>query len=271
MLEYIYVNFIDRSPVLIWGAFFAIGLLLERLLPAAIRKKNSKSSCINFEHSLIYLVIIFVINFQFISFMNRFIDSYNLGSLFKLESYADGSAIGFIFVTILSALLLDLFLYWWHRAEHTIPFLWDLHVVHHSDDNLNAFTSTRELWIENFIRVGSGIILMKLVLGVSSESVVVAASLFAGINFINHCNIKVDAGLFYRVIATPQFERIHHSIDDSHQNKNFAGVFSIWDSVFGTLYIPEKDEYPETGVKGLHIESKRYKHTLRDPGPSVFF
>lgn len=120
---------------------------------------------------------------------------------------------------------------------------------------MNAFSSTREVWIENFIRLTFAILLMKLVLGVSNESVVVAASLFAGINFINHCNVRLDTGLLYRVVATPQFERIHHSIEDHHHYKNFSGIFSIWDSVFGTLYIPEKGEYPETGVKGVHIKS----------------
>lgn len=255
MLEFIHINLIDRSPIVLWMSFFAIGLLLERLLPRAVKNKNSDSSYINFKHSLIYLVIIFGINFQFIAFINRVINSYHLGSLFKLETYASGSEIGFIFITILSALLLDLFLYWWHRAEHKIPFLWDIHAIHHSDENLNAFSSTREIWIENFIRLGLSIFLMKLLLGVSSDSVVVASSLFAGINFINHCNIKFNAGFLYRVIATPQFERIHHSIDDRHQNKNFSGVFSIWDSVFGTLYFPEKDEYPPTGVKELQVET----------------
>lgn len=255
MSEFIYFNFLDRAPIILWGSFFLIGIVLERILPPAVRRKNSDSPYLNFAHALIYLSIIFAFNLQFIAAINKMIDSSHIGSLLNLEQLVDRSKVDFVVVTILSALLLDLVLYWWHRAEHTIPFLWDIHAVHHSDEELNAFSSTREIWLETFIRTFFAILIMKLGLGVTNESIVVAASLFAGINFVNHCNIRVNVGSLYRIIATPQFERIHHSIDERHQNKNFSGIFSFWDSVFGTLYIPEKDEYPETGVRGTYIDS----------------
>lgn len=255
MIEYIYLNFIERSPVVLWGAFFIVGVTLERILPAAVSRKNSESAYVNFSHSLIYLAIIFLLNLQFISAINKTIDERHIAPLLSLEFFVDHSIASFIIVTVLSALLLDFVLYWWHRAEHAIPFLWDIHAVHHSDEELNAFSSAREIWLETFVRTFFATLIMKLGLGVSNEAVVVAVSLFAGINFVNHCNIRVNAGPLYRFMATPQFERIHHSIEDRHQNRNFSGIFSIWDSVFGTLYLPEKDEYPETGVKGAHIYS----------------
>lgn len=255
MIEYIYLNFIERSPIILWGAFFIVGMTLEKILPVAVSRKNSKSSYVNISHALIYLGIIFLLNLQFIAEINKKIDEKRISSLLSLELFVEQSLAGFVIVTIFSAFLLDFVLYWWHRAEHTIPFLWDIHAVHHSDEQLNAFSSTREIWFEAFIRSFFATLIMKLGLGVSNESVVVAASLFAGINFVNHCNIRFNPGPLYRFIATPQFERIHHSIELRHQNRNFSGIFSIWDCVFGTLYIPEKDEYPETGVKGTHIDN----------------
>jgi sterol desaturase/sphingolipid hydroxylase (fatty acid hydroxylase superfamily) len=40
------------------------------------------------------------------------------------------------------------------------------------------------------------------------------------------------------VLASPAFHRWHHTSDEQGLDKNFAGLFPVWDLVFGTFYLP---------------------------------
>ena len=60
-----------------------------------------------------------------------------------------------------------------------------------------------------------------------------------------HANLNWTLGPFKYVIAGPVFHRWHHTLPDRGGNTNFAGTFPIWDLMFGTFYMPEK-ELPKT-------------------------
>jgi sterol desaturase/sphingolipid hydroxylase (fatty acid hydroxylase superfamily) len=70
-----------------------------------------------------------------------------------------------------------------------------------------------------------------------------------------HLNSRIRFGASGRIFACPQTHRVHHSIEPRHYDQNFAAVFSLWDSLFGTYYHPAKDEWPETGVVGRTVSS----------------
>lgn len=55
------------------------------------------------------------------------------------------------------------------------------------------------------------------------------------------------------MVVTPQFHRVHHSIEPEHQDRNFGVVLSVWDRIFGTMH-RDYDVYPATGVEGLSAE-----------------
>ena len=59
-----------------------------------------------------------------------------------------------------------------------------------------------------------------------------------------HANVNWDFGPLRTVLATPVFHRWHHSKDREAWDKNFAGLFPIWDLLFGTYYMP-KGRWPE--------------------------
>lgn len=63
-----------------------------------------------------------------------------------------------------------------------------------------------------------------------------------------HGNIRTNLGPLRYVLVTPQFHRIHHSVERRHRDTNFGALFSIWDRLFGTQY-RGYDEYPETGIE----------------------
>lgn len=63
-----------------------------------------------------------------------------------------------------------------------------------------------------------------------------------------HANIEFSLGRLWWLCATPQYHRVHHSLQPDHIDKNFAGVYPAWDLLFGTLVLPKPREYPATGL-----------------------
>jgi sterol desaturase/sphingolipid hydroxylase (fatty acid hydroxylase superfamily) len=68
-----------------------------------------------------------------------------------------------------------------------------------------------------------------------------------------HMNIRVNFGPLWWLLTSPQYHRIHHSIEPKHFDRNFALWFPIWDLLFGTAYRPRAGEYPATGVSGVDV------------------
>jgi len=56
-------------------------------------------------------------------------------------------------------------------------------------------------------------------------------------------------GLLWWMLSSPQYHRIHHSLEPQHINKNFAVWFPVWDILVGTAYRPRRGEYPATGLQ----------------------
>jgi sterol desaturase/sphingolipid hydroxylase (fatty acid hydroxylase superfamily) len=71
-----------------------------------------------------------------------------------------------------------------------------------------------------------------------------------------HANVRTNFGPLGLVFVSPQYHRIHHSIEFRHRDKNFGVITTIWDRLFGTIY-PARDEYPQTGVDGVVFSLER--------------
>jgi sterol desaturase/sphingolipid hydroxylase (fatty acid hydroxylase superfamily) len=167
---------------------------------------------------------------------------------------------GFIFLT--ACFLGDFSYYWWHRAQHTIPFLWELHKLHHSDENLNSTTIFRSHFLEpagqSLFRGLSIGLIFDITSAPESLLAVVAGGMFLGLwDYFIHANVRIDT--LYRLtpfFSNPQFHWIHHSRLPQHQDKNFSIWLPMFDVAFGTYYRPRVDEYPPTGLSsGEKIET----------------
>jgi sterol desaturase/sphingolipid hydroxylase (fatty acid hydroxylase superfamily) len=137
---------------------------------------------------------------------------------------------------ILCFLLIDLFNYFVHRVSHSLPLLWRLHKIHHSDTEVRAITGLLHhpgeilfsylVMISFFVVIGIPII------------VIVTYSISYQIHAVfSHANIKIPNRIntfFSYLIFMPDLHRIHHSIDMQEGNSNFGSIFPIWDKVFGT-------------------------------------
>lgn len=152
------------------------------------------------------------------------------------------------YLQVISALLLGEFLHWFsHVTRHKVSTLWLFHEVHHSQKEMNLFTEDRNHVVDKLV-----VSLLKFVpfyiFQVPDLYAVAVIGLYISIHsrFV-HANVKIDLGWLGWLLASPQFHRVHHSTDPAHLDKNFGGVLSIFDHLFGTAY-PSRDIYPETGI-----------------------
>ena len=154
----------------------------------------------------------------------------------------------FLLSFIVLILLIDLWSYLVHRAEHKFPMLWAMHSLHHSAEALSMVTGARHFWLE-----GPLIQTVFPVLGIVfwiPPGLATTIGLFYFIvgEGMAHLNLRVSLGRFALYIQNPQYHRIHHSVEPQHRDKNFCKLLPLFDVIFGTAWKPGKDEFPETGL-----------------------
>lgn len=151
-------------------------------------------------------------------------------------------------VWVFAFVLYDLCYYWYHRAGHVIGLFWASHVVHHQSEEFNLTTALRQPGTGDFL---GWIFYMPLALcGVPIPvfAVVGVAQLFY--QFWPHTRLIGKMGVFDRLVQTPSNHRVHHAQNDIYLDKNYVGVFMIWDHLFGT-YQDELEEEPCIyGIRG---------------------
>lgn len=136
-------------------------------------------------------------------------------------------------VFLASLILLDLVLYWHHRAFHEITFLWRLHGAHHSDRTLNVTSGLRfhpgEALVSAAIKATA-----VLLIGAPAVAVIFFEILLNGASLFNHANWRLGRfdNLLQRLIVTPDMHRLHHSRAPTESRKNYGFFLSVWDRLF---------------------------------------
>jgi sterol desaturase/sphingolipid hydroxylase (fatty acid hydroxylase superfamily) len=155
---------------------------------------------------------------------------------------------------VLSFLLLDFVRYTQHYACHSVPFLWRIHQIHHSDRDFDLSTGVRFHPLEVLFTDGSYFLLIA-VLAPLPSAVLCYEMCGVAQAFFSHANIRLPMRLekvLRRIQVTPEIHRIHHSIDASEQRFNFANLFSFWDRLFRTYRDhPEAGEQMQFGLAGV--------------------
>jgi sterol desaturase/sphingolipid hydroxylase (fatty acid hydroxylase superfamily) len=134
-------------------------------------------------------------------------------------------------------LLMDLSFYYWHLANHKIPFLWRFHNVHHIDADLDVSTAFRFHFGEVAFSAGFRVVQI-LLLGVSVWTYAIYEMAFQANTMFHHSNwrlpIRVERVL-NAVLVTPRMHGIHHSKVERETNSNFSTIFSWWDRLHRSL------------------------------------
>jgi sterol desaturase/sphingolipid hydroxylase (fatty acid hydroxylase superfamily) len=150
---------------------------------------------------------------------------------------------------LLALILLDGWMYLWHRANHVIPLLWRFHRMHHSDRHMDVTTATRFHLGEH---AGAGVLRLGLIplLGLEAWYLVVYDMLVIAITQFHHADISLgrwDRPLRW-LIVTPDMHKIHHSDFRQETDSNYSTVLSLWDR-FARSFRMRTD--PSTIVFGL--------------------
>ncbi len=223
------------------AGIFLLTYLAEHIIPQRKEIIDHKHDLKNILVGLFNLVLIAVVGMQFqktIEWLN--IKHFGLLQLFNFPS---------IIEIVIGVLLIDIFMYWWHRVNHEWRFLWYFHKFHHVDTKLNSTSALRFHAGELLLSYVTKIIAFSL-LGISLSAVLVHSLLFFPIIVFHHSNLKISEQwdlFFRRFIVTPRMHRIHHSIIKSETNSNYSSVLPYWDKLFRS-YVKKPSKEIEFGI-----------------------
>jgi sterol desaturase/sphingolipid hydroxylase (fatty acid hydroxylase superfamily) len=142
----------------------------------------------------------------------------------------------------------DLRYYWWHRISHRSRWFWASHVVHHSSQHFNLSTNLRQSWTSQF----SGLMLMNMPL-VFIGFHPAAEGLAFSVNLLYQFWIHTETidrlpRWFEWLLNTPSHHRVHHASNPRYLDSNYAGVFMLWDRMFGSFVPEQAEERPRYGI-----------------------
>jgi sterol desaturase/sphingolipid hydroxylase (fatty acid hydroxylase superfamily) len=162
---------------------------------------------------------------------------------------------GWYFASLLVLVLaFDLYKYAMHRLSHAVPFLWAMHSFHHSAEAISLLTGARHHWLEQAMN-NAFLPVLAIIFIFPPDMAGIISFIFLLPDGCSHLNLRFPMGRAITWINSPQWHRIHHSVQPEHQNKNFAALLPLWDFVFGTAWIPAPDEYPRTGLVPSEVPS----------------
>jgi sterol desaturase/sphingolipid hydroxylase (fatty acid hydroxylase superfamily) len=135
-------------------------------------------------------------------------------------------------------LLSDLFIYWGHRLQHRVGFLWRFHAVHHSAEHLDWLAAHREHPLDTIYTMGL-INLPALLLGFPLETLAGLIA-FRGIWAIYiHSNVRLPIGPLRMLVGAPELHHWHH--DRDRDAGNYANISPVMDILFGTYRCPDHE------------------------------
>jgi len=210
-----------------------------------------------FWYSIIQSFVLKIVIFDFIiAPTERY---FNLDGPGLLDSWPIWASVTFFVFTH------DLYIYWFHRLQHTSKYFWRLHEAHHSVEEMDWVAGSRSHSLEIIINQTIEFLPIVLLLGTDQAAIVVPikAVIDAVWGMYIHANIDVRSGRLQYVINGPEMHRWHHaSADSDAHNLNYATKFAFWDWMFGTAFLPKNRKPQDYGLDyNYPVDSYVKQHT----------
>lgn len=141
----------------------------------------------------------------------------------------------------------DLYIYLFHRFQHSSKLFWRTHEAHHSGKQVDFLAGSRSHALEIIINQTIEFAPIIILLGPDSPVVPIKAMLDAMFGIFIHANINVKLGKFKYFFNSPELHLWHHANYKEVFHANFSTKFSMWDYLFGTIYDPghKPGDHPE--------------------------
>lgn len=136
----------------------------------------------------------------------------------------------------------DFSYYWFHRCSHRVRWFWATHAIHHSSNEFNLAASYRFGWTGRL--TGTAIFFVPMIwLGFAPGPVFTAAAVNLLYQFWLHAEWIPKLGWLEYVLNTPSHHRVHHACNAEYLDRNYGGIFIVFDRMFGT-FVAERDDLP---------------------------
>lgn len=217
-----------RSLLLIGGLTFFF--LFEQAVPLfSITYDRTKHTLINVFFTLTTVVINFLM-----AFILLWSADYVVENQFGIIQWLN---FPFLAKAIVGLLLMDLIGAWLvHFVEHKVKFLWQFHVIHHTDQHVDTTTANRHHPGESIIRFIFTTAAVFIV-GTPIWLIFLYQTMSLVLTQFNHSNLKMPSWLdntLVWIFCTPNMHRVHHHYRQPYSDTNYGNIFSFWDRIFGT-------------------------------------
>jgi sterol desaturase/sphingolipid hydroxylase (fatty acid hydroxylase superfamily) len=233
-------------------AMFLIVGIIEKIVPVV--KVPARHYAFNVTYAVINTLLAAFIA-PSITLVSALITRHFTTGIIDLRWLGFGGIGGTIVTMLISTVIFDFFYYWLHRTQHTSPVLWQEHLLHHTDEYVNITTSARTHILEQVLFPAFITIPTAILFALPAGTITAVALLPTIWAYIVHANVRIGFGRLWWLLCSPQYHRIHHSMEEKHFDRNYAVWFPLWDILFRTVYKPEPEEYPRTGVEGVAVKS----------------
>jgi exosortase len=172
-------------------------------------------------------------------------------ALHQAPGFVSRLGLSFAIELLLTFLVLDLWRYWEHRFFHRIPWLWRVHLVHHSDTQIDVTTSERHHPLEYLLGT---VVMIGLIAALGLPTAAVGVYLLAAtvVALYSHANLRLEPSLdrlLRSVVVTPSQHAVHHSDLQPETDSNYGSVLTVWDRLFGTYVDPQEARIPRFGLE----------------------
>ncbi len=162
-------------------------------------------------------------------------------AVFEMQrSWFDFSASG-IALWVAAAIGWDFCYYWYHRMGHEVSILWAAHSVHHQSEDYNLSTALRQT--STGFLFGWIFYLPLFIIGFPMDVLLTVGAINLIYQFWVHTQHINRLGVLDRILVTPSNHRVHHAQNEQYIDKNYGGIFVIWDRMFGS-FAEESDADP---------------------------
>lgn len=150
-------------------------------------------------------------------------------------------------------LILDLWIYGWHRLNHRLSWLWRFHQVHHLDQQLDATSALRfhpgEVVLSALVRLP-----VIILFAIPLSSILVFEILVATAAIFHHANLRLPGRVenaLASIIVTPSIHWVHHHAVRADTDSNYGTLLSCWDRVFRSRSATQRYGSMVLGIEGV--------------------